>query len=139
MLKLGRSSKILALTLLTVLGSPAIAQAQTNEVQSLHADLQFAVCKNDWDQAIRRINPLIAAPQLTEESRLELIQFRYQLQNWRAMRARFSRVEGCNEKQIAAIAETDLTEMPERDRVTELINRYRGPFNWGEGLGSLYR
>ncbi|MBD2462670.1 hypothetical protein H6G89_16645 [Oscillatoria sp. FACHB-1407] len=92
---------------------PAQAQEvpQNARTQQLHAMLQGAVCRNDWNQALRAINPLIGAPEITSESRLELIQFRYQLENWRAAKSQITNIPNC------AGATTTVRELPTRRTV----------------------
>ena len=77
------------------LATQAIAQAQSPTVQQFHTQLQSAVCRNDWRQALQTINRLIASEQITPESRAQLVQFRAQLQNWQATSARVSDIAGC--------------------------------------------
>lgn len=76
---------------------PAQAQnvPQNARTQQLYATLQGAVCRNDWNQAIGAISPLIGAPEITSESRLELIEFRYQLENWRAAKSQITNIANC--------------------------------------------
>jgi hypothetical protein len=69
---------------------------QSLRVQQLYASLQGAVCDNDWNQALGAIAPLIGSPEITPEYRQALVQFRYQLEGWRAAKSSVPNVSGCN-------------------------------------------
>jgi hypothetical protein len=69
---------------------------QNAQTQQLLATLQGAVCRNDWNQALGAISPLIGAPEITTESRQELIRFRYQLENWRAAKSQITNITNCD-------------------------------------------
>jgi hypothetical protein len=71
------------------------ASAQTVNTTQLETNLQAAVCLNHWDQALKAIAPLIGSPGVSDQQRQELIQFRYQLENWRAVGAEFGQMPNC--------------------------------------------
>ena len=64
--------------------------AQDATVQQHYANLQRAVCQNDWDGAIATINPMIGSPSIGSSYRQQLVSFRAQLQDWRAGNATFN-------------------------------------------------
>jgi hypothetical protein len=76
-------------------------------IYQLHAALQTAVCRNDWDSALVVINPLIGSPNISPAYREQLVRFRSQLQGWRAVEARFASGASCYGSAIA-------TTMPEQ-------------------------
>ena len=87
--------------------SPSFTPAETyavagnsSRISQLHQTLKTAACSNDWDTAIDSASQLIGSYGLTDESRLEFIQFRYQLQNWRAEAASVA-VGDCGERLVA--------------------------------------
>jgi hypothetical protein len=84
---------------------PAAAQSEAAQseaaptpletVERLQADLQFAVCRNDWQQAIEVINPLIGSDAISPAYREQLVRFRDRLQDWRSRGARFANLPNC--------------------------------------------
>lgn len=57
------------------------SEAKSVEVAQLQADLQLAICLNEWEYALDSISPLIAAPDISADYREYLVRFRYQLQD----------------------------------------------------------
>jgi hypothetical protein len=78
---------------LTAWGS---ATAQTVNISHLQTNLQAAVCVNDWPGALRAIAPLIGSPGISSAYRQELVQFRHQLEDWRAAQSEFANIPGCD-------------------------------------------
>lgn len=72
---------------------PAFAQTPPDRLQT---QLQAAICSNDWPQAIDLTNQLIGSDDLSPEDRESLVNYRSQLQNWRATGARFANLPNCN-------------------------------------------
>lgn len=72
------------------------AFAQTPAIDNLQIQLQAAICLNDWPQAIDLTNQLIGSEDLSPEDREGLLNYRSQLQNWRATGARFANLLNCN-------------------------------------------
>lgn len=64
-------------------------------LEQLHAELQQAVCRNDWDSALHIINPMIGAPGIETDYRQALVAYRARLQQWRAVNSSISPVPGC--------------------------------------------
>lgn len=90
-----RSTRLhLWFVLLSFLPLPALAQ--TAAIESLQAQLQTAICRNDWTQAIDLSNQLIGSEDLLPEDRDRLVNYRSQIQNWRASGARFANLPNCN-------------------------------------------
>ncbi|MDX2240669.1 MAG: hypothetical protein NW224_08305 [Leptolyngbyaceae cyanobacterium bins.302] len=100
---------------------PAQAQdvPQNARTQQLYAMLQGAVCQNDWNQALGAISPLIGAPEITSESRLDLIRFRHQLENWRAAKSRITNIANCGEATTSARVFPRVTANPSRSTVSQ--------------------
>jgi hypothetical protein len=90
----GRSSQPLA-------SAAPTATATDQSITQLHAALQAAVCRNDWDSALIVINPLIGSPNIRPAYREQLVSFRSQLQDWRAAQARFASGTSCYGSAIA--------------------------------------
>lgn len=72
-------------------------------VPELNSTTQTAICLNQWNEALRAINPAIANPTISPDYRAELITFRRHIQNWRAISATISDLPGC-ERYSGAIA-----------------------------------
>jgi hypothetical protein len=87
---------LLAYTSLSAVVWGSAATAQTVNISHLQTDLQAAVCANNWDGALRAIAPLIGSPGITAPYRQELLQFRSQLQDWRAAESEFTNFPGCD-------------------------------------------
>jgi Bacterial pre-peptidase C-terminal domain len=100
---LQRLTSLLPILCLTVgLAQPAAAQTSATEtpaaaevIERLQTDLQFAVCRNDWNQAIQNTNQLIGSEDISADYREQLLRFRYQLQDWRTSGARFANLPNC--------------------------------------------
>lgn len=105
MLKKRRAIALMTPILLSLPGFSAATRAQTqmSDIETLHLNLQAAVCQNDWDRALQYVNPMISSPELTHRSRTELIQFRQQLLTWQSTGATINNVPNCDE----AIAEVE--------------------------------
>lgn len=71
------------------------AQAQTINLTPLQTDLQAAMCSNNWNQALRAIDPLLGSPGISVNYRYELLQLRSRLQDWRAAQAEFTNLPNC--------------------------------------------
>ena len=99
MRKLVYSIAMLTSVLLTVSGFRQSVQAQTSarnlRVQQLYSELQAAVCRNDWEQALEVIQPLIGSSGISSSYRGELIRFRHQLEDFRAARSEFAASSSC--------------------------------------------
>lgn len=63
--------------------------------QQLYSSLQRAVCRNDWDEALNYIGPLMASD-VPASYREHLVYLRHQLENWRASRTQLASAPGCN-------------------------------------------
>lgn len=81
---------------------PAFAQAPA--IDSLQIQLQAAICRNDWSQAIDLSNQLIGSDDLSSEDRNRLVNYRSRLQDWRATGARFANLPNCDSADSIAIA-----------------------------------
>ncbi len=73
----------------------AAQSSQNLYAQELYANLQMAVCSNNWDGALQAISPLIGAAELSSAYRQQLIVFRHQLEGMRAAQATYSNLSGC--------------------------------------------
>ncbi|MEM9448579.1 MAG: hypothetical protein AAGA75_08600 [Cyanobacteria bacterium P01_E01_bin.6] len=82
---------------------PAQAQTGDRSLGTLYDDLQTAVCLNNWDEALSVLSPMIGSSEITATYRDELIQFRQQVQTWRARQAVFSDQPNCD----SVIAQAD--------------------------------
>lgn len=69
--------------------------AQNLRVQQLYSELQAAVCRNDWEQALEVIQPLIGSSGISPSYREELVWFRHQLEDFRAARSEFTPSSSC--------------------------------------------
>jgi hypothetical protein len=102
-------NKLLSTLLLTpvialgVLPMQAQAQSRTSSIDALRNDLQTAVCLNNWDEALSIIGPMIGSSEITSDYRNQLIQYRRQIQTWRASQADLSAQPSC----APAIAEAE--------------------------------
>lgn len=67
----------------------------TVSVQQLYSSMQGAVCQNDWNQALRVLNSLVGSPDITPAYRQQLVQFRHQLEEWRASRSIVEAIPNC--------------------------------------------
>ncbi|MGJ3250569.1 MAG: hypothetical protein ACFE0J_05480 [Elainellaceae cyanobacterium] len=105
MVKKSHAIALMTPILLSLPGFSAATRAQTqmSDLETLHLNLQAAVCQNDWNRALQYVNPMISSPELTNRSRAELIQFRQQLQTWQSTGAPIDNVPNCDE----AIAEVE--------------------------------
>lgn len=63
--------------------------------QQRYTALQGSVCSNDWNEALRVIGPLMGSPSISAQYRSNLVNFRRQLETWRASNTRFDTVPGC--------------------------------------------
>lgn len=104
--------------------SPAQAQIETETLSDteLQANLQEAVCQNDWNGALEAIDPLIGSSQTSSAYRSELISFRRQVENWRDTGAAYSNLPNCPVASAAANA----TPAPTR--------RLPSRFNWSREI-----
>lgn len=86
-----------ALAALSALSQSANAAQSPHNLyaQELYANLQMAVCSNNWDGALQAISPLIGAAELSQDYRQQLITFRHQLEGMRAARATYANLSGC--------------------------------------------
>ncbi|MBD2090610.1 PPC domain-containing protein [Microcoleus sp. FACHB-1515] len=91
-----RSAKLHLWFALFAYGFALPALAQTPAIDTLQTQLQAAICLNDWPQAIDLTNQLIGSDDLSPEDRESLVNYRSQLQNWRATGARFANLPNCN-------------------------------------------
>jgi hypothetical protein len=112
-----------AIALLTIASLPVIAwgsaaTAQTVNISHLQTNLQAAVCLNDWPGALRAIAPLIGSPGITSAYRQDLIQFRHQLEGWRAAQSEFTNVPGCS-------GAVQVTTSPSNDGFGQSLDWYR--------------
>ncbi|GAB4144039.1 MAG: hypothetical protein Fur0046_21350 [Cyanobacteria bacterium J069] len=71
-------------------------EAQDISFEQLYAAFQGSVCSSDWNEALRVIGPMIGSPGISPEYRAQLVQYRRQLETWRASQAAFSQMEGCS-------------------------------------------
>lgn len=86
-----------------IAGSLAIAtlsvnipvKAQTTRFEQLRADLQTAVCLNNWDEATSLSTQIIGLSEITAEYRQEMMAYRHRLIDWRASRSVFENIPGC--------------------------------------------
>ncbi|MDX2216532.1 MAG: hypothetical protein SFY66_24935 [Oculatellaceae cyanobacterium bins.114] len=99
----------IALIPLALMTLPAHAQTttQVSDVE-LQANLQEAVCQNDWNEALEVIDPLIGSSQTSPAYRSELVSFRRQVENWRDTRASVSNISNC--PVASAVANTTPTQ-----------------------------
>jgi len=70
-------------------------EAQDISFEQLYAAFQGSICSNDWAEALRVIGPMIGSPSISPEYRAQLVQYRRQLEAWRASQAVFSGMAGC--------------------------------------------
>jgi hypothetical protein len=92
---------------------PAHAQSGAGYVRALYDDLRTAVCANDWDDALAILSPMIAASEITERYRAELIEFRQRVQDWRATQAEFLDQPNCPPASPAADPATVVNPTPQ--------------------------
>lgn len=91
-----KQAACLAIPVLGGLGLVEPAGAVDLQVLDLHEQLQAAVCQNNWEQAIRVIEPLMVSSSITPEYRQELTRLRENLVDLRADRRRYENVPGCD-------------------------------------------
>jgi hypothetical protein len=106
MLRKFSSIALLTPALLGVDGLSFAAKSQALNLPQLDASLKNLVCQNDWNQAIKTIGPRIGSPRTTSQERQQLIQFRHQLQDWQAARAKVSELPGCEGAAVSIDAPT---------------------------------
>ncbi|MGB3494668.1 MAG: hypothetical protein WBA57_18215 [Elainellaceae cyanobacterium] len=97
------------------LSTPAHAQRASQEIWDLHADLQAAVCQNDWNEALSLINPMLGFPNLSNQYRQEMTQFRQQVMEWRDQDSVFENQPNCDRpvaRQSVATSSEAATEAP---------------------------
>jgi hypothetical protein len=68
---------------------------QNVRTQQLYSSLQRAVCRNDWDEALDYIGPLMAAD-VPASYREHLVYLRHQLEGWRASHSQLASTPGCS-------------------------------------------
>jgi hypothetical protein len=117
---------ILTLAASMLLCSPALAQTQTTPT-ALAAQINNAVCANDWNGALNTLQRLIGNSSITPEYRQQLVAYRTQVEGWRASGAQFnqSRNPNCRD----AIAAANAAQQPQQasrpidwDRAAAVIN-----------------
>jgi len=81
--------------------SPTSQLPSEENLQLLYTALHSAICRNDWDQALAVIQPLIGSPDISPNYRQQLVRFRYQLETWHASQAQVVAIPTC--RAIAAI------------------------------------
>ncbi|HEY9644909.1 MAG TPA: hypothetical protein V6C88_00995, partial [Chroococcidiopsis sp.] len=86
-----------------------LSRAQDVSVQELYADLRGAVCRNDWDGAVQLTNALIGSP-VSPSYRQQLVGFRSQLQDWRAVGATLTNMPDCTGRIAQAQADPERLE-----------------------------
>jgi hypothetical protein len=74
-------------------------------VQQLYASMQAAVCQNDWNRALRSLNALVGSPQISPDYRQQLVNFRHQLEEWRASRSRVEDISTCRSVAVVPVPE----------------------------------
>jgi hypothetical protein len=84
-------------------------------VHQLNVALKSAVCRNSWGEALRVSDRLSGSPEITAGDREKLVQFRYQLANWRASKALVGNIPFCQGVTAAPIPE-------QSDRVIDWAN-----------------
>lgn len=98
--------------------------AQDLNLAELPESLQRTICMNDWGKAIHGTNLLIANSTTAPEYREQLINFRYQLQDWRATEAKVSPFKGC--EAIASLSDPPATTYD-----------FAAPLNFSAGMRSI--
>ncbi|MBD2260204.1 pre-peptidase C-terminal domain-containing protein [Pseudanabaena sp. FACHB-2040] len=96
--------------------------AQT--VQSLQQDIQVAICRGDWNQAVDHTGALMALPQISPANRATLVAFRQQLKTWRDDPRTVPRFTNCD---------TALAQFIPADLVPEVAP----PLNWESAIATL--
>ncbi|QQE65794.1 hypothetical protein GFS31_24840 [Leptolyngbya sp. BL0902] len=74
--------------------SPAVAMLPRT---TLPWQLQTAVCLNDWATAIDHTSAMIALPDISAQSRQELVDFRHRLQRYQTENLQIQGLPGCEE------------------------------------------
>jgi hypothetical protein len=103
----------------------APAKAQSPNLGQLQADLNRAICLNHWNEALSALQQMIGADQVTPESRQQLVNFRYQLEDYRAREIQFNQRD--NAECLAAIAPPS----------TNSSTQQNSPFDWEEAQRRL--
>jgi hypothetical protein len=70
--------------------------AQPVSAEQLQAELQSAVCRNDWHRALRAIAPLIGFPGISDPYRQQLVEFKHQLEGWRSAGSYYTNLPACS-------------------------------------------
>ncbi|MEB3210017.1 MAG: hypothetical protein VKL39_01625 [Leptolyngbyaceae bacterium] len=102
----------IAIALITTFSLPA--QAQT--VEELREEVQRSVCQSDWDSALSTVGRLIGSSDISPDYRESLLQYRRQIQAWRASNTMIDATgTECQSYQIdeQAEAQAEGTESPE--------------------------
>ncbi|HEY9762055.1 MAG TPA: DVUA0089 family protein [Trichocoleus sp.] len=83
--------------LLTFAGLISADTVSAQTLQDLRHELQVAVCRRDWNQAIQLTGSLIASSDISSKSRESLVDFRHSLENIRNQQLAISTIPGCDE------------------------------------------
>ncbi|MCG8366518.1 MAG: pre-peptidase C-terminal domain-containing protein [Pseudanabaenales cyanobacterium] len=102
MLQTGISRGVLTALVLAGLSWVSALEAKSVDAEQLQAELQLAICLNEWAYALDVISPLIASPDISAAYREDLVRFRYQLQDLSESDAVVGNLPNC-ERAIARI------------------------------------
>lgn len=75
-------------------GSATGQEILGHSLSDLHAELDNALCINDWDRAVNTANTILTLPDLDEEYRESMISYRFDIIEWRESGQRLT-FEGC--------------------------------------------
>jgi len=106
--------------------TPAHAQRASQEIWDLHAELQDAVCQNDWNEALSLINPMLGFSNLSSQYRQSLVQFRQQVVGWRNQGRVFESQPNCDRPDAEQSMASRTTESPVSEGREASRERERG-------------
>lgn len=109
---------ILSTAALAATASAAHAKTTIPDINQVKAELESAICTQDWGKAIEKISVLMAMPSITSEHRQELVDWRHRFSNYEAQGKRFDSLPNC--RQVSAPRPVQSFE----------DNRARADFNW---------
>ena len=102
MMQTGISRGVLTAVVVAGVSWVSTLAAEAVNAEQLQAELQLAICLNEWEYALDVISPLIASSDISAAHREDLVRFRYQLQDLSESDAVVGNIPNC-EAAIASI------------------------------------
>ena len=131
----GISRAVLTAGVVAGLSWGSVLEASPIDAGQLQAELQLALCLNEWEYALDVISPLIASPDISADDREDLVRFRYQLQDLSEAGAVVGNIPNC-EAAIARIRpeqEAPPSNFLDWPTAVEAVTTERGIFGYSLG------